>query len=124
MKIDDIIKLKNEGFTAQEIVSFGSLLDKDSASVDAPVVSEPVKEEPTKEVEPIVDPIMKAVSTPLADKKISAPVVAPASNSDPMQDILNQLASLTKAIQANSIVNDRQPTQFAESAEDALASIL
>lgn len=122
MKIDDILKLKEQGFTAQEIVSLGSILDKDNAPVSAPVQSAPV--EPTKEVEPIVDPVMKVVSAPIVEKEVAEPVVATASNADPMQEILNQLANLTKAIQAGSIVNDRQPIVTSESATDALASIL
>lgn len=126
MKIEDITKLKQEGFSAQEIVELAKIITVEEAA-PAPVVenhqeAKPV--EPTKEVVPEVDPIMAAVSLPVVEKPKAEPVVPVASNSDPMQAILDQLSVLTKTLQANAILKDRVAIEEEGSAEDALASIL
>lgn len=129
MKIEDIAKLKQEGFTAQEIVELAKIItaDEPTASVPAPaaeVKQEPTVVEPSKEVQPEIDPVMAAVTAPVVEKKTKEPVVAPAGNSDPMAEILNQLTLLTKSMQTNARLYDRQPEIKEDSAEDALASIL
>lgn len=126
MRIEDIAKLKQEGFSAQEIVELAKIITADEA-VPAPV-AEPKQEakvvEPTKEVQPEIDPVMAVVSTPVIDKTPVATPVVPAGNSDPMAAILEQLTTLTKTLQTGAIRNDRQTISEDESAEDALASIL
>lgn len=80
--IDEIIKLKNEGFTAEDIVE----LSKIKAVEKAPVVEEtkPVEEKPVEETKPVE-------SEELKEEKIVNPVNDLNSFNDKIDELINQI---------------------------------
>ena len=110
MELTDIMALVKAGYTKDEIAQ----MEKPTTPNPAPVV------EPTTTSAPVAEPV--AVPTPIPAQQ---PVQAPAEPT--MAEIMQSIAKLTSAVQANAIAqsvipggaNPQTPT-----AEDMLAEII
>lgn len=100
-KIEDILTLKEAGFSASDIAQL------------LPLVGEEVK--PVKEV-PVVEPVIEKKEEKAVDKKDTENTL----NSD----ISAKLSELIEKIEANALLGTRQKETEDKSAEDILASII
>lgn len=116
MELTDIMALVKAGYTKDEIAQ----MEKPGTSDPAPVV------EPVKEPAPTPEPAPAQVAEPVA---VAQPVPAPAQQEaqPTMAELMQSIAKLTSAVQANAIAqsvipggaNPQTPT-----AEDMLAEII
>lgn len=121
MELNTILELVKAGFTKDEIMQM--------AQPTTPVTNpEPVQMEmdiPPQETEPtpaqVVEPVVPAVPTP-----VPVPAQQPAQDQPTMADIMQGIAKLTSAVQANAIAQSVIPQglQNPPSAEDMLAEII
>ena len=110
MELNDILTLVKAGYTREEI----NQMEKPATPNPAPVV------EPTPTPAPVVEPVAVPTAQPTQQ-----PVQAPAEPT--MAEIMQSIAKLTSAVQANAIAqsvipggaNPQTPT-----AEDMLAEII
>ena len=127
MELNTIIKLVEAGYTKNEIAQM------EQTPVQNPN-PEPVQlqvEIPAQTTEPqpvqaqVVEPVDPAVPTP-APTPLPQPVQTPAQDQPTMADIMQGIAKLTSAIQANAIAQSVIPQglQNPPSAEDMLAEII
>ncbi len=102
MTMHEILTLVAAGYTKEDI-----------EKMEAPAAQEPAAPDPTPDPEP-------AAPAPAPD-----PVPAPAENEPTMRDLMQSMAKLTSAIQANAIAQSVVPggTQ-GPTAEDAIAQII
>ena len=96
MNLNDILTLARAGFTADQISKISKLRNPEKPAQDQPAPSAP-----------------PAPPTPPAP---------PAPPAQPENDVSAQIAALTAAIQANAIVQSKQPKT--ETVDDILASII
>lgn len=127
MELNTILELVKAGFTKDEIMQM--------AQPTTPVTNqEPVQMEmdiPVQTPEPqpvqaqVVEPVAPAVPTP-APAPVPQPVQTPAQDQPTMADIMQGIAKLTSAVQANAIAQSVIPQglQTPPSAEDMLAEII
>ena len=110
MELSDVLALVKAGYTREEISKM-----------------EPTPEA-TQELEPVAAPVAAPVATPVA-----APVaepkpetqVEPQANQPTLSEIMQGIAKLTSAVQANAIASSVLPqTQQSVTAEDMLAEII
>lgn len=118
MELNDILTLVKAGYTRNEIEQMERPGTPDAAPVIVPV------EEPVQKAEPIPAP----VDVPVASA-VPAPQPQPAqAQAEPtMAEIMQSIAKLTSAVQANAIAQSVIPggvTQQAPTAEDMLAEII
>ena len=123
MELNTILELVKAGFTKDEIMQM--------AQPSTPVSNtEPVQmamDIPAQETEPtpaqVVEPVAPAQPTPAP---VSQPVQTPAQDQPTMADIMQGIAKLTSAVQANAIAQSVIPQglQNPPSAEDMLAEII
>lgn len=121
MELNDIIALVKAGFTHDEI----------KAMEQAPVQPNAVPvSEPTPTPAPVAEPELAPVAEPVAVPQptpTQAPAPAPAQSEPTMAELMQSIAKLTSAVQANAIAqsvipgvgNPQTPT-----AEDMLAEII
>lgn len=119
MELTDIMALVKAGFTRDEI--------RNMELSQAPVQPNPVPvSEPTPALAPVVEPEPAPVSEPVAVPQ-PQPTPAPAPAEPTMAELMQSIAKLTSAVQANAIAqsvipgagNPQTPT-----AEDMLAEII
>lgn len=123
MELNTILELVKAGFTKDEIMQM--------AQPSTPVSNtEPVQmamDIPAQETEPtpaqVVEPVAPAQPAPAP---VSQPVQTPAQDQPTMADIMQGIAKLTSAVQANAIAQSVIPQglQNPPSAEDMLAEII
>ena len=125
MELNTILELVKAGFTKDEIMQMEQPTVQNPnpepvpAQVDTPA--------PTPEHQPVqaqvVEPVAPAVPTPTPAPQ---PVQTPAQDQPTMADIMQGIAKLTSAVQANAIAQSVIPQglQNPPSAEDMLAEII
>lgn len=114
MELNDILALVKAGYTREEIAQMESPNPQNATPVPAP--------EPTPVQTPTPEPIPAPVDVPVA---VAQPAPAPAQPT--MAELMQSIAKLTSAVQANAIAqsvipggaNPQTPT-----AEDMLAEII
>ena len=120
MELNDILTLVKAGYTRAEIEQMERPETPDAAPVIVPV-TEPVQ--PTEPAPaPVNEPVVAAV--PAA---VPAPQPAQAQAEPTMAELMQSIAKLTSAVQANAIAQSVIPggvTQQAPTAEDMLAEII
>ena len=123
MELNDIITLVKAGYTKNEIMQ---MAQPDPTTVD----SEPVQlamDLPSPAAEPVPAPVAEPVAVPVAQP---APAQAPAQVEEQKQPTMTQLmesiARLTSAVQANAIAQSVIPAGISNppNAEDMLAEII
>ena len=102
MNIEDVLALVKAGFSREEITT---MLQPNTATAPAPV------QEPEPAPQPAPQPVPQQAQEPAQPT---------------MSDIMNGIARLTSAVQANAIAQSVMPgnTQNAPTAEDMLAEII
>lgn len=116
MELTDIMALVKAGYTKEEI----ALMEKPGTSTPAPAP------EPVKETAPTPEPAPAQVAEPVA-QPVPAPQPAQPEAQPTMAELMQSIAKLTSAVQANAIAqsvipggaNPQTPT-----AEDMLAEII
>lgn len=126
MDIKDILSLVNAGFSKEEIVQMTNPATPAPEPAPAPA---PV---PVLEVKPVEAPAPVAVAEPVAEPKpVYTPAPVPTSKPEEptMAQLMESIARLTSAVQANAIAQSvipggLQTTQNQPTAEDMLAEII
>lgn len=127
MELNTILELVKAGFTKDEIMQMAQPSDTNSNP-------EPVQTQmdlPTQNPEPqpvqaqVVEQVAPAVPAP-TPTPVPQPVQTPAQDQPTMLDIMQGIAKLTSAVQANAIAQSVIPQglQTPPSAEDMLAEII
>lgn len=127
MELNTILELVKAGFTHDEIMQMAQTSDTNPNP-------EPVQMQmdlPAQTTEPqpvqaqVVEPVAPAVPAP-APAPALQPVQTPAQDQPTMADIMQGIAKLTSAVQANAIAQSVIPQglQNPPSAEDMLAEII
>ena len=125
MELNDIMALVKAGYTKDEIAQ----MDKPQPSDPNPVPAvEPVENpapvtEPVNQPAQVVEPVAPAVPAPAP---VPQPVQTPAQDQPTMADIMQGIAKLTSAVQANAIAQSVIPQGLTNppTAEDMLAEII
>lgn len=125
MELNTILELVKAGFTKDEIMQMEqpTTPNANPEPVQTPVIT------PAQEPEPapaqVVEPVAVAVPAP-APAPAPQPVQTPAQDQPTMADIMQGIAKLTSAVQANAIAQSVIPQglQNPPSAEDMLAEII
>ena len=127
MELNTILELVKAGFTKDEIMQMEQPkpADPNPQPVPAPVENTPQPTEPQPVQAQVVEPVAPAVPTP-APTPAPQPVQTPAQDQPTMADIMQGIAKLTSAVQANAIAQSVIPQglQNPPSAEDMLAEII
>ena len=118
MELTDIMALVKAGYTKDEISQMAQTPDPvpNADPVPAPV------DKPTQANEPTPAPVIEPTPAPTP-----APVPAPAQEEQPsMADVMQSIAKLTSAIQANAIAQSTLPNGGFQqpTAEDMVAQII
>ena len=127
MELNTILELVKAGFTKDEIMQMAQ--PTNPAPVAEPVPTPDAKDTPIAEPQPVpaqvVEPPVPAVPAP-APALVPQPVQTPAQDQPTMADIMQGIAKLTSAVQANAIAQSVIPQglQNPPSAEDMLAEII
>lgn len=118
MELSDILSLVKAGYTREEInqMENPNPADPDPVPVQQPVV--PAEQAPVQVVEPVAQPVAQPVPQPQPVQQDAQPSMA---------DLMQSIAKLTSAVQANAIAqsvipggaNPQTPT-----AEDMIAEII
>ena len=129
MELNTILELVKAGFTKDEIMQM--------AQPETPVTNpEPVQMQmdlPVSTPEPqpvqaqVVEPVAPAVPAPApAPAPVQQPVQTPAQDQPTMADIMQGIAKLTSAVQANAIAQSVIPNSMQRQvgAEDIMAEII
>ena len=123
MELNTIYELVKAGFTKDEIMQMAQPTPAEPNTV--PVQSQVETPAPEAEPQPIPTPVDVPVAVP-APQPTQQPVQAPAQEQPTMADIMQSIAKLTGAIQANAIAQSVIPQglQNPPSAEDMIAEII
>ena len=129
MELNTILELVKAGFTKDEIMQMEQPRPAvpDPQPVPAPVENTPQPTEPQPVPAQVIEPVVPAVPVPTpTPAPTPTPVQTPASDQPTMADIMQGIAKLTSAVQANAIAQSVIPQglQNPPSAEDMLAEII
>ena len=125
MELNTVLELVKAGFTKDEIMQ-----------MEQPPVQNPNPEPvqlqmdlpaPSAEPQPVQPQVIEPVAAPVpAPAPAPQPVQTPAQDQPTMADIMQGIAKLTSAVQANAIANSVIPQglQNSPSAEDMIAEII
>ena len=102
MNLDTIIKLIDAGYTKEEIAQYELQTQQPTEPVPAPETVPDPQPAPAPEQKPVNEPT--AVPTPEA-----MPVPTPDPAQPTISDLMQQIAKLTSAVQANAIANSFLP---------------
>lgn len=123
MELTDILSLVKAGYTREEIVQMEKPQPADPNPVPAVTpVDDPVPTpEPAKQTAQVVEPV--AVPAPVP---APAPAPVPQEAQPTMAELMQSIAKLTSAVQANAIAQSVIPAGLSNppSAEDMLAEII
>lgn len=114
MELNDILALVKAGYTRDEIAQMEQPKTPDANPVPVPA---PVPE-PAPQPEPVPAPVAEPVPQPIPQPQQTEPTMA---------EIMQSIAKLTSAVQANAIAQSVIPggvTQQTPTAEDMLAEII
>ena len=127
MELNTILELVKAGFTKDEIMQMAqpTTPDPNPQPVPAPVENTPQPTEPQPAPAHAVEPVAPAVPAP-APEPVPQPVQTPAQDQPTMADIMQGIAKLTSAVQANAIASSVIPQglQNPPTAEDMIAEII
>ena len=127
MELNTILELVKAGYTKDEIMQMEQPkpTDPNPQPVPAPVENTPQPTEPQPAPAQVVEPVAPAVPAP-TPAPAPQPVQTPAQDQPTMADIMQGIAKLTSAVQANAIAQSVIPQglQNPPSAEDMLAEII
>ena len=127
MELNTILELVKAGFTKDEIMQMEqpTPADPNPQPTPAPVENTPQPTEHQPAPTQVVEPVAPAVPTP-APAPQPQPVQNPAPDQPTMADIMQGIAKLTSAVQANAIAQSVIPQGLPNppSAEDMLAEII
>lgn len=122
MVLNDILTLVKAGYTRDEIAQ---MEQQETPNANAIPVPAPVAEpEPTPEPVNTPTPVTEPVAVPVAQPQ---PTPTPAQTEPTMAELMQAVAKLTSAVQANAIAQSVIPgglTQPTPTAEDMLAEII
>ncbi len=125
MELNTVLELLKAGFTHDEIVQMA----QPTNPVPNPVPVQTADDEPKPIAEPapvqVVEPVAVPAPAPVP-APVQQPVQTPAQDQPTMADIMQGIAKLTSAVQANAIAQSVIPQglQNPPSAEDMLAEII
>lgn len=123
MELNTILELVKAGFTHDEIMQMEQPTNPVTNPVPAvePVATPSPVTEPVNPPAQVVEPVAPAVPAPAPQ-----PVQTPAQDQPTMADIMQGIAKLTSAVQANAIAQSVIPQglQNPPTAEDMLAEII
>ena len=123
MELNTVLELVKAGFTKDEIMQMAQPTTQNTnpEPVQTPVDNNPPTPEPVQAQ--VVEPVTPAVPAPTP---VPQPVQTPAQDQPTMADIMQGIAKLTSAVQANAIARSVIPQglQTPPSAEDMLAEII
>ena len=123
MELADILLLVKAGYTREEIAQMDTQAptNANAEPVPVPVETHPEETKPAEQTPQVVEPVATPVPAP-------APVPTPQTQQvEPsMADIMQSIAKLTSAVQANAIAHSVIPQglQNPPSAEDMIAEII
>lgn len=130
MELGTVLELVKAGFTKDEILQMDSQTSpaanqepvQIAMDIPAPEV-QPVSASTTQAVEPVAVAVPQPVPQPVPAPQ---PVQTPAENQPTMADIMQSIAKLTSAVQANAIAQSVIPAGLSNppSAEDMIAEII
>ena len=127
MELNTILELVKAGFTHDEIMQMEQPkpADPNPQPVPAPVENTPQPTKPQPVQAQVVEPVAPAVPAP-APAPVPQPVQTSAQDQPTMADIMQGIAKLTSAVQANAIAQSVIPQGLPNppSAEDMLAEII
>ena len=125
MELTDILALVKAGYTRDEIAQMDNppTPDPNTVPVQTPVNHPAPTPEPQPVPAQVVEPVVPAVPAPAPAPQ---PVQTLAQNQPTMADIMQGIAKLTSAVQANAIAQSVIPQGLSNppSAEDMLAEII
>ena len=125
MELNTILELVKAGFTKDEIMQMAqpTVQNTNPEPVQTPVDTPAPTPEPQPVQAQVVEPVAPAVPAPVPAPQ---PVQTPAQDQPTMADIMQGIAKLTSAVQANAIAQSVIPQglQTPPSAEDMLAEII
>ena len=117
MELSDIMALVKAGYTKDEIsqMDLQKPPDPNPEPVPVPVENTVPEAKPTEQTAQVVEPVA-----------VPAPTPAPAQEQPTMADIMQSIAKLTSAVQANAIAQSVIPAglQNPAKAEDMIAEII
>lgn len=118
MELADIMALVKAGYTKDEIAKMDNPnpADPDPVPVQQPVVQN--EQAPVQVVEPVAQPVPQPVPKPVQQEAQSQPSMA---------DLMQSIAKLTSAVQANAIAQSVIPggaNLQTQTAEDMIAEII
>ena len=127
MELNTILELVKAGFTKDEIMQMA----QPTVQNPNPEPVQPANENPAPVAEPqpvpaqVVEPVAVPVPAP-APAPAQQPVQTPVQNETTLQDIMQGIAKLTSAVQANAIAQSVIPQglQNQPKAEDMIAEII
>ena len=121
MELNTIFELVKAGFTKDEIIQMEQ--PKPADPNPQPVPAQTTEPQPVQAQ--VVEPVAPAVPAPTPAPTLQ-PVQTPAQDQPTMADIMQGIAKLTRAVQANAIAQSVIPQgiQTPPSAEDMLAEII
>lgn len=129
MELGTVLELVKAGFTKDEILQ----MDAQNAPAPNPEPVQPTTDLPAPEVQPVStpapvnQPVAVAVPQPTPQPvPAPQPVQTPAENQPTMSDIMQSIAKLTSAVQANAIAQSVIPAGLTNppSADDMIAEII
>ena len=119
MELTEVMALVKAGFTKDEIMQMVKPETNNTNPEPLPLDNPAQNPEPTKQEAPVAEPTPTPAPTP-------APTQAPEQAQPSMADIMQSIAKLTSAVQANAIAHSVLPNgQFNQpTAEDMVAEII
>jgi len=127
MELTDIMALVKAGYTKDEIAQMEKPQPSDPNPVPAvtPVATPVPVAEPTNPPAQVIEPVAVPAPAP-APAPVQQPVQTPVQDQPTMADIMQGIAKLTSAVQANAIAQSVIPQGLSNppSAEDMLAEII
>ena len=127
MELNTILELVKAGFTKDEIMQMAQPTDSNPNPEPVQIAMDipPQTTEPQPAPAQVVEPVAPAVPAP-APAPTPQPVQTPAQDQPTMEDIMQGIAKLTSAVQANAIAQSVIPQglQNPPTAEDMLAEII
>ena len=129
MELNTVLELVKAGFTKDEIMQMaqpsGQNTNTDPVQLQMDIPA------PSAEPEPVQTPVVEPVAVPApapapAQAPTLTPIQTPAQDQPTMADLMQGIAKLTSAVQANAIAQSVIPQglQNPPSAEDMLAEII
>lgn len=120
MELTDILALVKAGYTRNEIEQMQVPPDTNAVPNSEPVKTDVPETKPTEQTAQVAEPVAAAVPN-----IVPTQAQTPVQDQPTMADLMQSMAKLTSAIQANAIAQSTMPgVQNTPTAEDMLAEII